>query len=74
MVLRRSKKGRVFYGCSDYPECDFVSWDKPTGETCPVCQTGVMVEKNTKKGKVVICSNKECNFEQKLAGEGDDGE
>ena len=62
VVLRRSKKGRTFYGCSDYPECSFVSWDRPTGQRCPKCD-GVMVERNTKKGKLVICSNKECNFE-----------
>lgn len=66
VVLRRSKKGRVFYGCSDYPECTFVSWDKPTGEMCAQCGTGFMVEKKTKNGKLVICNNKECNFEQKL--------
>ncbi len=65
VVLRRSKKGRVFYGCSDYPECDFVTWDKPTGEICPKCHKGYMVEKNTKKGTVVICNNKECNYELK---------
>lgn len=69
VVLRRSKKGRVFYGCSDYPECGFVSWDKPTGEICPQCHTGFMVEKNTKKGKVIICNNKECNYEQKSVEE-----
>ena len=62
VVLRRSKKGRTFYGCSDYPECDFVSWDRPTGAKCPKCD-GIMVERNTRKGKLVICSNKECNFE-----------
>ncbi|MBR6755329.1 MAG: type I DNA topoisomerase, partial [Peptococcaceae bacterium] len=64
VVLRRSKKGRTFYGCSHYPECDFVSWDKPTGEKCSKCETGYMVERNTKKGKRIICNNKECNFEQ----------
>lgn len=62
VVLRRSKKGRTFYGCSNYPDCDFVSWDRPTGERCPKCDS-IMVERNTKKGKLVICSNKECNFE-----------
>ena len=62
VVLRRSKKGRTFYGCSDYPECSFVSWDRPTGERCPKCD-GIMVERNTKKGKLIICNNKECNFE-----------
>ena len=62
VVLRRSKKGRTFYGCSHYPECSFVSWDKPTGKRCPQCDA-VMVERNTKKGKLIICSNKECNYE-----------
>ena len=62
VVLRRSKKGRTFYGCSDYPECSFVSWDRPTGKRCPKCDE-ILVERNTKKGKLVICSNKECNFE-----------
>lgn len=69
VVLRRSKKGRVFYGCKDYPECDFISWDKPTGEICPKCQQGYMVEKNSKKGKVIICNNKECNYEVKTEAE-----
>lgn len=64
VVLRRSKKGRTFYGCSHYPDCAFVSWDRPTGEKCPKCQDGIMVERNTKKGKLVICNNKECNFEK----------
>ena len=62
VVLRRSKKGRTFYGCSDYPECDFVSWDRPTGQRCPKCDS-ILVERKTKKGTLVICSNKECNFE-----------
>ncbi len=62
VVLRRSKKGRTFYGCSKYPDCDFVSWDRPTGKRCPNCG-GIMVERRTKKGKLIICSNKECNFE-----------
>ncbi len=62
VVLRRSKKGRTFYGCSNYPECSFVSWDKPTGKRCPHCNS-IMVERRTKKGKLIICSNKECNYE-----------
>ena len=62
VVLRRSKKGRTFYGCSLYPDCEFVSWDRPTGERCPKCDS-IMVERKTKKGKLIICSNKECNFE-----------
>jgi DNA topoisomerase-1 len=43
VVERRSKKGRVFYGCSRYPECDFVAWDRPTGEACPDCGGPMLV-------------------------------
>ncbi|MDN4523434.1 type I DNA topoisomerase [Fictibacillus fluitans] len=54
IVERKSKKRRIFYGCSRYPDCEFVSWDKPTGRTCPKCGK-ILVEKKTKKGKVVQC-------------------
>jgi len=47
IVERRSKKGRLFYGCDRYPECDFVSWDKPVPKPCPSCG-GLMVEKRAK--------------------------
>ena len=67
IVKRRSKKGRVFYGCSNYPECDFSSWDRPVAEKCPKCGS-YMVEKGTKQGKFLICSNEECKYKQK-AGE-----
>jgi len=61
LVERRSKRGRFFYGCSRYPECDFVSWDKPTGEKCPECGE-FLVEKYTKKETKIKCSNKECSY------------
>ena len=70
VVKRRSKKGRIFYGCSRYPDCDFVSWDKPTGEPCPECQDGYLVEKNTRRTHRIVCSNKDCNY--KLEKEADD--
>ncbi len=65
VVERRSRKGRVFYGCSEYPECDFVSWAKPTGEKCPQCSE-YLVEKRTKKREYVKCSNKDCDYEKDL--------
>jgi len=52
---RKTKKGRIFYGCSKYPDCDFSVWDKPTGQLCPQCHS-LMVSKNSK----TECSNKEC--------------
>ncbi|WP_054958660.1 type I DNA topoisomerase [Paenibacillus dakarensis] len=55
VVERRSKKGRVFYGCDRYPECDFVSWDKPSLKPCPNCSS-LMVEKKSKQGIKLQCT------------------
>lgn len=55
VVERRSKKGRVFYGCDRYPECDFVSWDKPSLKPCPNCSS-LMVEKKSKRGIKLQCT------------------
>ncbi|MEG1312169.1 MAG: type I DNA topoisomerase, partial [Romboutsia sp.] len=60
IILRKSKKGKAFYGCSSYPECDFISWNKPTGEICEKCGS-YMIEKVTKSDTKVICSDKDCN-------------
>lgn len=56
IVERKSKRGRLFYGCNTYPKCDFALWNKPTGETCPECKSLLVF---AAKGKVK-CSNKEC--------------
>ncbi|HZK85007.1 MAG TPA: type I DNA topoisomerase [Desulfosporosinus sp.] len=61
LVVRRSKKGRKFYGCSGYPECDFVSWEMPAADPCPECQS-LMVIKSSKKDKKHVCTNPECRF------------
>lgn len=65
IILRKSKKGKAFYGCSNYPECDFISWYKPTGEVCKECGS-YMVEKQTKNETKEICSNKECKAEGRI--------
>lgn len=59
IILRKSKKGKSFYGCSSYPNCDFVSWSKPTGEICENCGS-YMIEKVTKSETKSVCSNKDC--------------
>lgn len=56
IVERRSKKGRVFYGCNRYPECDFVSWDKPSAKPCPSCGSW-MIEKRNKQGVRLQCTS-----------------
>ncbi|MCR4694197.1 MAG: type I DNA topoisomerase [Pseudobutyrivibrio sp.] len=57
VVIRKSQKGRKFFGCANHPECDFISWSRPTTEKCPKCGT-YMVEKGSK----LVCANDECRF------------
>ncbi|MFC5541264.1 type I DNA topoisomerase [Ureibacillus suwonensis] len=61
IVERKSKTKRVFYGCEKYPECDFMSWDKPISRPCPKCNS-LLVEKKVKKGVQVQCIN--CDYEE----------
>jgi len=61
LVTRRSKKGRKFYGCSGYPDCDFVSWEMPASEPCPECHQ-IMVIKSSKRYKKQVCTNQECCY------------
>lgn len=63
VILRKSKKGRVFYGCSKFPNCKFVSWDRPVGENCPKCDS-ILVSVKNKSGEKIKCSNKECDYEK----------
>ena len=61
VVERKTKKRRTFYGCSRYPECDFVSWDKPIARPCLKCEH-LLVEKKLKKGVQVQCTN--CDYQE----------
>ncbi|QST01574.1 type I DNA topoisomerase [Pontibacillus sp. ALD_SL1] len=63
VVERKSKKKRTFYGCDRYPECEFISWDKPISRPCPKCES-MLVEKKAKKGTQVQCS--ECDYKEEL--------
>jgi len=62
IAMRRSKKGKTFYGCTGYPDCKQVYWYKPVNRKCPRCGS-LLVEK---KGKSVVyaCSNPECNYKE----------
>ncbi len=65
LIKRKSKRGRVFYGCSEYPECDFVLWNQPVDKKCPVCGS-IMIVKHYKKGPdKIFCSNAECENHKK---------
>ncbi|PRO65240.1 type I DNA topoisomerase [Alkalicoccus urumqiensis] len=61
IVERKSKKKRIFFGCDRYPECDFISWDKPIARSCPKCEN-MLVEKKSKKGTHVQCV--ECDYKE----------
>jgi DNA topoisomerase-1 len=66
IVERRSKRGKTFFGCNRYPECDFVAWGKPIPEPCPDCGGGYLIEKYLKAGAFAQCPNKECKFKKPL--------
>jgi len=67
VIERKSRKGRRFFGCSNYPDCNFMSWDPPVEKRCPEC-SGVLVKKKNKKGEYLKCINKECGLKETLAG------
>ncbi len=57
VVLKKTKKGRKYYGCIDNPECDFMSWQKPSGESCPRCGGPLLI-----KGNKLVCSDAQCGY------------
>ncbi len=72
VVERRSKRGKTFYGCNRYPECDFVAWGKPIAEKCPECGSSYLIEKYLKSGPMAQCPNSECKYKRPLQVEGSD--
>ena len=64
--VKKSKRGKIFYSCTGYPGCDFVSWDKPTGEACPDCGAATLYEKQRKKDTTHYCSKKDCGYSNQL--------
>jgi len=65
IVERRTRKGRIFYGCANYPACTFTSWDRPLGRNCPVCGQ-ILVAKRARRGTAptVVCSSKTCTYKE----------
>ena len=66
LMEKVSRKGRKFYGCEGYPDCDFISWDKPVGDKCPECGS-YMVEKRSRKGEIFhLCANEACRHKVRI--------
>lgn len=63
IVERKSKKLKVFYGCSEFPNCTFVSWDMPIDRKCPKCGD-ILTQKTTKKGTTIKCHNASCDYKE----------
>jgi len=63
IVLRRTKKGRTFYGCKNYPKCNFITWEPPSQEKCPVCDSLMVVKSARGQKETLKCINQECKKE-----------
>ncbi len=59
VVIRKTKKGRKFFGCEDYPDCDFVSWQRPVAKKCPKCNNYMVI-----RGKKIVCSDASCGYSE----------
>lgn len=57
VVLKKTRKGRVYYGCIDNPDCDFMVWQRPTDQKCPKCGSLLLI-----KGNKLVCSNEQCGY------------
>ncbi len=64
VVERRSKKGRLFYSCGNYPNCKFISWYRPVNRACPDCGSPYLLEKKTREGTAVFCPEKSCGHKE----------
>jgi DNA topoisomerase-1 len=65
IVERRSRRGRTFFGCNNYPKCEFVTWYRPIPESCPSCGKPYVLEKTTKReGTTRFCDSEGCGFKQ----------
>ena len=62
IIRKKTKKGRTFYGCSNYPKCSFVSWNKPVNKKCPQCNHILVISKDKKNGFYYKCSNSACDY------------
>jgi DNA topoisomerase-1 len=65
IVEKKSRRGKIFYGCNRYPDCSFALWDKPVDKTCPDCKATYLVSKSTKKeGNFLACLTKDCGYKE----------
>jgi len=67
ILTRKSRRGKIFYSCSEYPTCDYALWNEPLKEACPDCEWPILTIKTTKsRGTEKVCPQKECGFTEKV--------
>jgi len=64
LLEKISKKNRKFYGCEGYPECDFISWDKPVTERCPKCGSYMVEKRSGSRSITHLCANEQCRYRE----------
>lgn len=70
LVRRKTRKGKIFYGCSQFPKCKFATWDEPVDQPCPECGRKFVLKKNPIKGTPSLyCSDKACSFKEETENE-----
>jgi DNA topoisomerase-1 len=70
IVRKKTRKGKIFHGCSKYPDCDFATWDEPLPQPCPECGREFVLRKNLIKGEPFLhCSNEECEYKETVERE-----
>jgi DNA topoisomerase-1 len=70
LVQRRSRRGKIFYSCTTYPECKYAIWNEPIAMTCPQCQWPILTLKTTKRrGTELVCPQEECGYNEPYSGE-----
>ena len=68
IVEKKSKYGKIFFGCNRYPDCSYALWDEPTGNKCPECGE-LLLKKNTKNGVFEVCSSRTCSYKKEMTTE-----
>ena len=68
IIEKKSKHGKIFFGCNRYPDCSYALWDEPTGNKCPECGE-LLLKKKTKNGEYEVCSNRTCSYRKPIISE-----
>ena len=66
IVEKTTRRKKIFYGCSNYPKCNFAVWNKPVEAICPLCEAPILLEKEQRDGKLMMCYKKSCGYKEKI--------